>query len=78
MCQQLSEQYHFHCEIIKDIEFVEMLADARYVIELYNRGYLYNEHFQQYLRHLHYIRKEPLIFMLKTPDGLLNLNRIRN
>lgn len=58
----------------KDIEFIQMLGNPRYVVALYERGYFYSKDFKEYLNGLKYfLRKPDLMRLIKYPEGLYNL-----
>ena len=53
-----------------------MLASPYYIMELNQRGYLYDDNFQRYAKGLQYLFKEEYITMIKYPEGLYNLKKI--
>jgi hypothetical protein len=42
------------------------------------RGYLYDDRFQQYIEKLKYLNNEKYLPLIKYPEGLLNLDRIKS
>lgn len=61
----------------KDIEFIEMLGDPRYVIALHEKGYFYNKDFREYLNGLKcFLRNMMLRRLIKFPEGLYTLELI--
>lgn len=54
--------------IIKDVEFVQMLANPAYLSFLIQNNYLESTEFMQYLK------KPPFIFMINFPNSLVFLD----
>lgn len=72
--QDAQENYQLYKQLIKDLEFVQMLGDVNYIRELHKRGYFYDDHFIQYIRNLsYYIFLPQYIKMVRYPEGLWNL-----
>lgn len=58
----------------KDIEFIQMLGNPRYVTSLHELGYFYNKDFKDYINGLKVFLKRPNLFkLIKFPEGLYNL-----
>ena len=61
----------------KDLEFIQMLSNPKYVIELVDRGYFSDKNFVEYLDKLSIFLKSPKLFKLvKFSEGLYNLKLI--
>lgn len=66
--------YQTYRQMCKDLEFVQMLGNPRYVVSLYDLGYFYNKDFKDYLNGLKvYLKKPDLLQLIKYPEGLYNL-----
>jgi hypothetical protein len=48
----------------KDIEFIQMLGNPRYIIDLYERGYFYSADFKDYINGLKCFIKSPSMMKL--------------
>ena len=62
--------------MVKDLEFIQLLGNPKYIIELVNRGYFYNQDFINYLHQLKqtfYKLESEFLHLIKYPEGLLNL-----
>ena len=59
--------------MIKDLEFVQMLADPIYIMQLNHRGYFYDENFQVYVKGLKYLLQRDYLLMMIYPEGVFNL-----
>lgn len=58
----------------KDLEFIQMLGNPRYVIELFRRGYFYSKDFKDYINGLKcFLKKPELLRLVKYPEGLFVL-----
>lgn len=72
------EVYRNYQQLLKDLEFIQMLANPSYVLSLVDRGYLANEQFLEYLDNLKvFYQKRELFSMIKYPEGLANLKKIQ-
>lgn len=68
------DRYSVYRQMIKDIEFVQMLADPRYVFDLIKRGYFHNEKFRSYINGLKYLYRPEFFKLVKYPEGFYNLD----
>ena len=72
--QDADENYQLYKQLIKDLEFVQMLGDVNYLRELHTRGYFYYDKFIEYIRNLScYIFLPQYIKLVRYPEGLWNL-----
>lgn len=75
---EVEENYQLYKQLIKDLEFVQMLADIEYLRALHVRGYFYDEKFQDYIRNLSYLFNRQYIKLIKYPEGLWNLKVLQS
>ena len=65
--------------LVKDLEFVQQLANPNYIRELHKRGYFYDSKFIQYLQGVSkYMFLPQYAKLVKYPEGLLNLKSLLN
>ena len=58
----------------KDIEFISMLANPRYIVDLFDRGYFYSHDFKQYVNGLKcFLQLPKLRKLVRHTEGLYNL-----
>jgi hypothetical protein len=70
---ELDECYSIYRQFVKDLEFVQMLADIDYVRQLHVRGYLYDPQFREYISALSYLLAPENIRLIRCPEGLWTL-----
>jgi hypothetical protein len=58
----------------KDIEFISMLANPRYIVDLFDRGYFYSPDFREYISKLKcFLKSTKLRKLINYTEGLYNL-----
>jgi hypothetical protein len=69
----MDECFSIYRQFVKDLEFVQMLADIDYVRQLHVRGYLYDPQFKEYISALSYLLTPENIRLIRYPEGLWTL-----
>ena len=60
--------------MVNDLEFIQLLSNPRYVVELSIRGYFYNPDFVRYIERLKKtFFQEDFLHLIRYPEGLINL-----
>ncbi len=73
----VEETYQLYKQLVKDMEFVQMLADVEYLRALHIRGYFYDDKFLEYIKNLSYLFQKQYIKMIRYPEGLWNLKSLQ-
>ena len=75
--QDAEENHQLYKQLVKDMEFVQMLADVAYLRQLHTRGYFYDEKFTEYIRNLSYLFLPQYIKLIRYPEGLWTLRSLQ-
>ncbi|KCZ81746.1 hypothetical protein H312_00786 [Anncaliia algerae PRA339] len=61
-----------------DLEFIQLLTNPNYLLQLKNKGYFENEKFIEYLKYLRYFYDKPYIYYITYPASLPILESLIN